>query len=219
LVEVFCSVSSAREGTRVRGLGVGCRKTLFAVLGRRRSGCRGNARPEVPPTFPAGQVLVHGLLLKGIRLDSFGGQKSRAGVRRRCARGGAWARAESASRGAHGRESAVNLARATRMRNARVDLSCAGGAHEARTPPKTPDLGATNAVLVVLVGVRHLGDVQRRRRRTRAPLRAAGTAAPASGGLQREAWRGRLCPQCVCWPGCALLVGPQAPVKNIRCAC
>ncbi|WP_434098797.1 cytochrome P450 [Streptomyces mirabilis] len=58
------------------------------------------------------------------------------------ARGGAWARAESASHGAHGRESAANLARATRKRHACVDLSCAGSSHvEARTPPKAPGRG------------------------------------------------------------------------------
>lgn len=58
-----------------------------------------------------------------VRGDSFGGQKPRPGVRGQRARGGARARAESASRGAHGGESASNPVPAGRRRRACSGLS------------------------------------------------------------------------------------------------
>jgi len=88
-----------RRAADVRGQGVRRRRLLpyDTPLGRRR-----DARPEDPPAFPVGHVLVLDFPQECIRLDAFGGQKPRACVRRRRAPGGgARTSAESASR-AHG---------------------------------------------------------------------------------------------------------------------
>jgi hypothetical protein len=61
-----------------------------------------DSRPEVPQAFPVGgHVLVLDFSQECVGLDSFGGQKPRARLRRRRVPGGARASAEAASRGAH----------------------------------------------------------------------------------------------------------------------
>ena len=64
-------------------------------------GRHGDARPEVPPAFPRGDVLVLDFPQECVRLGSFGGQKPRAGVGRRRAPGGARTGAQRAAHRAH----------------------------------------------------------------------------------------------------------------------
>lgn len=94
-------------GPRSRGLTCWSRGAVKGCAGRRQLphgtlfGCRGDARPEVPPAFPVGDVAVLDFPQECPRLDSFGGQQPRGGVGRRRAPGGARSGAESTSRGAH----------------------------------------------------------------------------------------------------------------------